>query len=434
MSGVTARVARCLVALSLCAAGAAGCAGTAGAGTVTIVIPWDKDSAEYNAFESVIGPWKQQHRGVQVVLDISRVPAQQLDFDLAAGNPPDLVDMPSPVALYKYKEEGKGPMPLDINLSSYDQPWRSLAQLGTSTVYAVPIKADVKSLIWYHAGVPTLAVLSTWTALRKFSRHGTPWCLGLASGPASGWPGADWVADILLSGNGFKTYENWLDGKLAWTPAHSKTVEHAWNLWGALMGYGAAIHGGVRGALETPFNNPERIGMTTGRCELEHGALSATGLRSTHGYSYAPFPSISGTTSQILVSGDFMGLFTSNPNAKALLAYLAKTDTQTQWVNQQGYAFSADHDVKPDAYRNNVQRQIARMFFQPAHGGAKLCFGADDMMTTDMSTAFQQAVLDYVNQHAALDKSLKGLQTTQKGAGHSPAALAEIACASNNKP
>src|SRR5690348_14025985 len=65
VSGVTARVARCLVALSLCAAGAAGCAGTSGAGTVTIVIPWDNHSAEYNAFQSVIGPWEQR-TGVKV--------------------------------------------------------------------------------------------------------------------------------------------------------------------------------------------------------------------------------------------------------------------------------------------------------------------------------------------------------------------------------
>ena len=95
---MTARVARCLVALSLCAAGAAGCAGTSGAGTVTIVIPWDNHSAEYNAFQSVIGPWEQR-TGVKVDEEISRAPAEQLDIDRATGDIPDLVDMPSPVAL-----------------------------------------------------------------------------------------------------------------------------------------------------------------------------------------------------------------------------------------------------------------------------------------------------------------------------------------------
>lgn len=416
MSGATARAARCLLALSFCVA-AAGCTAMPRGHTVTILIPWDQRTPEYDAFLTVVKPFERENH-VQVVAESSRALIQQLNADRAAGDLPDLVDLPSPGSVYQFKRQGLL-QPLHIDLRSYDQPWRGLAELGTGTVYAVPVKADVKSLIWYYTRA-LRAPPRSWPTLESLSRHGTPWCLGLASGSASGWPGADWVADILLSLYQPVTYENWLSGKLPWTSAEVRT---AWTTWDTLLRSGAAINGGVSGALKTTFNTAADE-MASGRCELEHGALSATGLASTTGYGYVPFPSISGQA-PILVSGDFMGLFTRNQDARNLLTYLASGRAQTLWVEQAGHAFSADQAVLPAAYPAGVQRTIA-MLFQPAD--RTLCFSADDMMRPDVSTAFQQAVLDYVNDHAGLKSILADMQLTQQGAGPSP--LASRACAS----
>lgn len=416
MSSATARAARCLLALSLCAAGA-GCAGTSPGATVTILIPWSQGSPEYNAFHAVVAQFENS-KGVQFSLEYSKAVTQQLDVDIAAKNPPDLADLPSPAALDSFKSELE---PLTIHLDSYDQPWQNLAKLGTHTVYAVPVKADVKSLLWHQKAVLRSPPLS-WTALQKLSGHGTPWCLGLASGPTSGWPGADWVADILLSKYHVTVYEDWLDGQLKWT---SDEVEDAWNTWGKLMRHGTGIHGGVSGALQTRFNDAKHE-IDSGRCEFQHGALSATGLTTTHGYDYMPFPSISGRASPILVSGDFMGLFKNNPNAEELLAYLASARAQWLWVHQRGgYAFSADLAVNRSAYRTKVQRKIAKHFLLLGHNSV-LCFSAEDMMQPDVTTAFEQAVLDYVDNPGSLWVLLNDLNMTQQGAGTSP--LAASAC------
>jgi alpha-glucoside transport system substrate-binding protein len=423
MSSATARAACCLLAFSLCAAGA-GCASAPQSAVVTILVPWDQHTPEYDAFFNVVNPFAQEH-GFQVNPESSRALTQELDADLAAGDPPDLVDLPSPAALDQYKGHGLKPLTA-IDLGSYDQPWRSLAELGTGTVYAVPVKADVKSLIWYYKAA-LRSPPTSWAALENISSHGTPWCLGLSSGSTSGWPGADWVADILLSKYKAGTYENWLDGKLSWT---SPTVESAWTTWGALMRYGAAINGDALGALKTGSGGAAGTNMTSRRCELEHGALSATGLTSAVGYGYVPFPSISGVASPILVSGDFMASFTDNPNAERLLTYLATPQAQKQWVQQPGgYAFSADQAVPLADYPPGVQRNIASLF-QPAHG-AMLCFSAEDMINTDMSTAFEQAILDYVNDPdpAYLQKLLGGMQQTQNGIHTSSLAKLKLTCA-----
>jgi alpha-glucoside transport system substrate-binding protein len=405
-----------LLALGLGAACAA-CGGAAQDQAVTIMVPWSVGTGEYAAFAAVTDRFEAE-TGIQVRPQVTRAVAQQLDADLSARNPPDLVDLPSPGAVEQYEAEGHL-RPVTVDLSAYDQPWRGLAE-SAGTVYAVPVKADVKSLIWYNTNAVTSPPAS-WNALQDISGHGTPWCLGLASGSTSGWPGADWVADLLLSRHQAGDYTKWLAGQLSWQSAE---VTDAWQTWGTLMRHGAAVDGGIKGALFTQFNNAAR-GMATGGCQLEHGALSATGLTSTAGYGYVVLPSVSGAAAPMMVSGDFMGLFTSNPDARKFLTYLASDEAQRLWVRQAGgHAFSADSAVPPAAYPPGVQRQIAGLL-QPSTGTA-LCFDAGDMMVPDMSTAFQQAALRYINNHSTLAALLRGLQKTQRGAGSSPGA--KLAC------
>jgi alpha-glucoside transport system substrate-binding protein len=404
MRTVIARLARLLLALSL-AAGAIACGGASPDRRVTILIPWDPkaDSGEYNAFAAVINQFTQE-TGIRVTPQVTRGVSQQLEADLAAGDQPDVADFSGPGALYQFKEDLR---PLQVSLRDYALPWRGLAMLGAGTVYAVPVKADVQSLIWYS----TSAVRSppaTWAALQELSRQrGTPWCLGLASGAASGWPGANWIANILISRYQVGAYRDWLHGTLAW---NSPQVSYAFQEWGRLLRYGTAVSGGGPGALITPFKKA----MAPGRCILKYGALTATGLPSTVGYSYVRFPSVSGQASPALVSGDFMGLFTDNPGAKRLLTYLASPQAQALWVSQlSGDAFSADQAVPLTSYPQGVRRGIAGLL-QPS-AGTTLCFAAGDVMLPDVSTAFSQAVLDYVNNRNSLDDLLRGLQRTQQG-------------------
>jgi alpha-glucoside transport system substrate-binding protein len=233
-----------------------------------------------------------------------------------------------------------------------------------------------------------------------------------------------------MSGNNVDRYVHWLGGQLAWT---SSEVRDAWQTWGALMRYGAAVYGGALGApgapgaLKTAYNSSmfERL-MTTGQCELERGALTATGLTPAAGNNFTLFPPISGTISPLLVSGDFMGQFSANPNATALLRYLASPKAQSVWVKQPGaYAFSADNDTLVSSYPKGVQQEIAGLL-RPG-SGRELCFSAEDMMTPDMSAAFSQAILDYTNDPSSLTHLLQGLQQTQQAAGSSR--VAQLACA-----
>ncbi|HEY6792295.1 MAG TPA: ABC transporter substrate-binding protein [Trebonia sp.] len=406
-------IARLLLAVGLCI-GCAACGSAPQSAPVIILVPWDQatDPAEYNAFMAVIDQFEKT--GIQVTVQTSRAESQQLDADLAVGDPPDIADFSSPAAVKQYLHGGLRPLKgFQSRLQDYAEPWRGLAMLGTGTVYSIPVKVDIQSLLWYPASAVKTPP-ATFTELQSLSRQsGTPVCLGLASGAASGWPGAKWIEDILASMYGAGAYKLWLAGKLPW---YSPEVTSAWEKWAALIGNGSAVPGRSQGALETAFNHA----MNKSPCILKHGALITTGLKSTRGYSFARFPSAVGGTSPLIVSGDFMGLFTTNPNATKLLAYLVSSQAQDIWVHQpDGDAFSANDKVPVTEYPLGVQQRIARLLLHPG-AGTTICFAADDLMVPDMAAAFWQAVLDYVNNTSSLTSLLAGLQQTQEGAGPSP--------------
>ncbi|RXS84874.1 carbohydrate ABC transporter substrate-binding protein [Streptomyces sp. TM32] len=392
---------------------------------LTVMVPWSR--AEFQAFYSVL---KSFHRdtGIQVDVEVTRAQAEQLDAAVAAHATPDLAVLPSVGALDHYAENGNL-QPLGAVTKDYREPFRGLATVH-GKVYAVPVKADVKSLIWYNPAVTRTPPPSALPDLQTLTRR-TPgaWCLGLASGPTSGWPGADWIADILLARNGpggqggRGDYEKWLSGDLAW---NSPQVSEAWKTWRTL------VADSLRGASVRAYDDAAG-GMTAKRptCSLAHGTLSAMGFPNSArpGTAYDYVTSVPESARRLEVSADYLGMFTKNPSAQALITYLSHADVQRDWVNKPGgYVFSADTKVTPAQYNNAVQRRIATML-QP-YSGYTLCFSAADAMTPDLSAAFYRAVLDYAA-GAPLQPLLQGLDAIQRSRGSSPAPAGSLCSASS---
>ncbi|MFI1163705.1 hypothetical protein ACH4UM_08835 [Streptomyces sp. NPDC020801] len=401
------RLARCVLALAVLLA-AAGCGGDRRGGSVTIMVPWSGD--EFAAFHAVVRTFERD-TGVHVNVQVTRALTQQLDAAVGAGAPPDLAILPSVGAIYTYADHDKGLKPLGRTTDSFLQPFQGLTRMGDKT-YALPVKVDVKSLVWFR--VAPVGPAPDPAGLQSFAKaHPGAWCLGLESGPTSGWPGADWIADLVLAQQGAGAYEQWLSGGRPW-----KQVGEAWSGWRNQAGTG------VKNASTQMFSEAAR-GMTAKppKCSLAHGALSAMGFPAADvqkgRYGFVP----SSATHRLEVSADFVGKFTTdNPDADALAAYLAGSEAQQSWVDQPGgYAFSANTRVT--RYRNGgVQQRIAEML-RP-RSGYTLCFGAADAMTPDVSAAFYRAVLTYAAQGgtdpSALLTKLDQLQRKLGASGKSP--------------
>jgi alpha-glucoside transport system substrate-binding protein len=439
--------ARIMMAAVLAAA-VCGCSASAGnGGSVSIMVGFPS-GPELSAFQAVINAFERQY-GITVTIETTRALSQELGADLQEGDPPDVAALPSIGAVRQYAANGKlKPLGNLVSRTDYGPVWSDLMRSGPggATVYAAPVKVDVKSLIWYDPEVfraHGYAVPATWSQLLSLEKSveaagGSPFCLGMASPPTSGWPGADWIADILLSQYGPGIYQAWVDGTLPWT---SGPVKQSWLTWGRLIGAGRAVYGGSGYALTTSV---DRDHPDAGGCYLEHGTLfdetlpwkdNKHGLPETpqlkFGINYGffpfpfPFPSTGPPTgpstgaarpAPIQVSGDFIGMFNDTPQARKLIGYLLSTAVQQRLVESPGSdGFSADIKVPLSAYDHDdpAMRPLAEMLRR-----GELCFGAADAMPPNLETAFDQAILEYLADPGALTSRI--LPELAKEASASP--------------
>jgi alpha-glucoside transport system substrate-binding protein len=386
---------------ALVTGGATACGSAPGSASVTILVAWT--GAELTAFrDTVIAGFEARYPGTTVQVESTRALTTELDADLQEGDPPDVAALPSIGTIGQYAAQG-ALKPLDglIDSAAYGQPWQSLIRpLGNGRVYAVPVKADVKSLVWYDPQAlkradpgfrapATLAQLQDLTGQLAAAGE-SPWCLALSSPPTSGWPGADWIADLILAADGPAAYQAWTTGRLSWT---APQVTQAWQRWNSLLGLGSVSSVRSSAALATAIGS---LHPTASGCALDHGTLVDQGFPAGAGYAYFPFPSNSGA---VQVSADFVGMFRASPAAENLVRYMTSTAAQRAWVGYPGAdGFSPNSQVPPSAYPSAVTRSIAALLTS----GRELCFGAADAMPPELGAAFDHAVLWDLAQPSAL--------------------------------
>ncbi|MEU5259547.1 ABC transporter substrate-binding protein [Amycolatopsis sp. NPDC021455] len=410
-----------LLALVVLLLGASAC-GTRGAGRVVVLASWT--GAEEDDFRTVLRAFTAA-TGIEADYQGTRALDQVLASDVRRDTAPDIAVLPNPGSLATYARVGKL-KPLDTLLGpqpGYAQQWRDLEKAGTGRQYAVAVKADLKSAIWYDVTTLTGPKPGTWDDLvalgHALTADGrTPWCLGMGAPPTSGWPGTDWIEDILLHSAGPDSYQQWAAGELAWT---SPAVRRAWADWGALVAVPGAVRGGASAALLTDFGDAGR-GLFTrpAECVLEHQASFAmrgylgmkrpdgTAPRPERDFDFFPFPGPAVSE----VSADLAAMFHDTPQARELMKYLASDEAQRIWPGiHRGSVFSVDGDVA-NVYDDKVSRKVASTLTFPEQ--QLLCFDASDLMPATMTGAFYRAVLEYLNDPSRLDKLLADLETVRK--------------------
>jgi alpha-glucoside transport system substrate-binding protein len=210
------RLTALLIAVILINAVFTACSTPGLAGSVSILGPWTAEEGHH--FRQVLDTFEQE-TGVQVVYQGTTAVHEVLLSDVQKGTPPDIAILFSPGELRQYQRSGKLHR-LDNVIASqqdvYNKQWLELQKLGTGHLYGVVVKANLKSIIWFnpHAHRPTI---QTWDQLVAFGNTiaqtgGTPWCMGMEWAPTSGWPGSDWIEDILLRQFGTDIFDQWASG------------------------------------------------------------------------------------------------------------------------------------------------------------------------------------------------------------------------------
>jgi alpha-glucoside transport system substrate-binding protein len=426
----------CVALAALLGLGLYRVASASDAGSTLVVLTSWTDEGEADAFQAVVDAFTAGNPGVHIVIQASRDEQQVLQSDLQDGDPPDLAVLPDPGALAQYQADGYL-VPLDgfadkqlgAELSAeltngFGPMWNAVMDVGTRHPYGLVVKAQVKSLIWYGPGLPAAdrqPPPATWNQLLalggRIAATGTsPWCLGLLDTSTAGWPGTDWIADILLQQDGPKIYNAWVDGQLPWTSAQ---VVEAWQTWGRLVETPGQVYGGAVNALSMPLADSDNAMFppesAAAGCDLSHTATLETGpgiSPQPGSYGYFPFPGAAAQR-RYEVSADLMGMFRDSPQAERFALFLAGPTAQAIWPGRQpDSAFSADTAPATLSALKNVYARdgLARGIEDILTGGSNtLCYGASDMMPPNLTAAFQRAVLQYVAYPSQLASILGGL-------------------------
>jgi alpha-glucoside transport system substrate-binding protein len=389
--------------------------------SVTVIGTWAGD--EQKAFLAMVKPWETQ-TGNTVKYTGTRDINTVLSTGVASGVLPDLAGLPGPGQMAEYAKAG-ALKPLDsvLDVSTYkSETAPALVSLGTvdGKLSGVFIKAAVKGLIWYNPTVhdyssappATWADLMSQAATNKGSAKAL-WCLGLGSGAASGWPGTDWIEDIVLRQAGPQVYNDWWAGKVKWT---SPEIKKAFQTY--LTDVVANISDPVAAVDPTKdfslagdplFSNPPG-------CEVFHQASFITGLGAFKGkaagtaYNFFPFPDIDTQyAGSVEGAGDLFGMFHDTDAAKSLMKYLVTAPAQDIWVKIGG-ALSANKNATD--YPDDISKRSAALL----SGAKNFVFDASDLMPTAMNSAFWTAMLDVTKTPSKLDSVLTSLDKVQSTA------------------
>ncbi|NUP38494.1 MAG: extracellular solute-binding protein [Streptomyces sp.] len=358
-----------------------------------IVVVWAEQDDQQPV--TILGTWtgtqeqqfKEVLQGFGIPFRYQGTAAQRevLLSKVQSGEPPDIVIMPGIGELAEYADQKRLKRLNGLyDPQQYGSPWSATS--GTSRdVYWVPVKADLKSIVWYRQG-------------HKPANRPAPlqsWCIGMGDDGASGWPGTDWIEDLVLQRSGPDVYGKWALGKNQkekwWTSA---AVRGAWEAWARPFeqNKAAAAHALLTDHRGAPGGNGLLFDGRRG-CTLEHQGSFARSFYGEADAKHAELmdsaPLLPGGPDQVRaheVTGDFAALFSDRRPAKDLIERLASKEGQQQWAKV-AHVFSANRQVHP--HEGRVEDEIAGRLT----GDGPRCLDASDVMAPAVRDAFYEAVL-----------------------------------------
>ena len=281
-----------------------------------------------------------EQTGMKITFVGARDFEEQINSQVTGGNPPDIAIFPQPGKLRDFATSGDlKDLPDNVIATAKDNwsdSWLKFWQTEDGKQVGVPVKSDLKSLVWYSPAafkakgyeVPKTKK-DFYTLVDKMIANGdTPLCVGIESGPATGWPFTDWVEELILREKGIDFYNDWVAHKVPFNdPAVVAAFKEVSDLW-AKPGVVYAAGGSIAA---TPFGDNAQA-LVDGKCMMHRQAnffasFFPEGTKFGDGEGAIDtfyFPSDEGAP--VLVAGTSAAAFRDAPEVWAVMNYYASSD------------------------------------------------------------------------------------------------------------
>ncbi|MBW9075988.1 MULTISPECIES: ABC transporter substrate-binding protein [Agrobacterium] len=386
--------------------------------TLTIFGPWrGEDEA---LFQSVLAYFADA-TGVNVRYSSSENYEQQIVIDTQAGSPPNIAILPQPGLLADLAAKGflvpLGEKTADWVKENYGagQSWVDLGSYkgkdGNKAYFAFPFKADVKSLVWYvpenfeEAGYKVPESMEDLFKLTDqiVADGGTPWCIGLGSGGATGWPATDWVEDLMLRTQPLDVYQKWTTNEVKFT---DPAVVEAINEFGKFAKNEKYVSGGVAAVASTDFrDSPKGLFDIPPKCYLHHQASfipsffpEGTKVGTDADFFYMPtYASKPDLGKPVLGAGTLVTITKEAPAAKAFVEFLQTPIAHEVWMAQSSF-LTPYKGVNVETYANEQMKRQGEILTTATSFG----FDGSDLMPGKIGAgAFWTGMIDFVGGKSA---------------------------------
>jgi alpha-glucoside transport system substrate-binding protein len=356
-------------------------------------------------YTSIVDPEDQPHidsyvpfeecTGIDVKYEGSREFEAQLVVRVQSGNAPDIAFIPQPGLLATLVGTGAvvpAPKQVEANVDEFwDESWKAYGTVD-GTFYAAPLGANAKSFVWYSPSAFADAgydVPKTWDEMLdlsdKIAASGAkPWCAGIGSGDATGWPATDWLEDVVLRTAGPDVYDQWIKHEI---PFNDPQIVEALDTVGGILKNADYVNGGlgeVQSVASTEFGDAG-LPILDGSCWMHRQASfyqanwpEGTKVAEDGDVFAFPLPPITGDAAPVLGGGEFTAAFNDSPATQALQTYLSSAD----WANVKAQVsgpgwVSANTGLDVENLKSPIDQLAAELFQDP---DAVFRFDGSDLM------------------------------------------------------
>ena len=388
------------------------------AGTVvTMTGPFtDEDAVK---FDNSVAAFEEA-TGIDIQYEGSKEFEATITLRVDAGDAPDIVDFPQPGLLATFVARGEV---VDVSTflpqSSFDNYNQSWWDMGTMAgpdgdiIAGVWHRFNAKSQVWYpqeEFEAAGYAIPTTWDELLALSDQivadgDTPWCVGIESGAATGWPATDWMEEVMLRTTSLENYDAWVTGELPFSSPEVKfALETLDNLW-----KDEYVYGGSEAIVTTFFGDaPTPMFEDPPKCWLHKQGNFITsffpeGVQAGTDYGFFYLPGIDEAYGKpYLVAGDIMAMFNDRDEVRAVMEYFTMGEAVKEWLAAGG-ALSPHMDTDLEWYGDDIEKGIAALVAD----ATSVRFDGSDLMPGEVGAgSFWTGMTDFFSGVADADTVL----------------------------
>lgn len=394
---------------------------------VSIFGPWMAEEKDY--FDNVIA-YFEAATGAEVDYAGSDSFEQQIVIDAQAGSAPNISVFSQPGLAADLASKGLM-APLGSSAADYvaahyaaGDSWKDLAtfknEKGQDGFYGVFYRADLKSLVWYSpenfydAGYEVPTTMEELKALTQkiVADGGTPWCIGIGSGAATGWPATDWVEDLLLRTQPAEVYDKWITNEIQFDdPKIVAAIEE----FGWFAKQDDHVDGGSRAVSSTDFrDSPKGMFSVPPKCYMHRQASfvpsffpEGTVLGLDADFFYFPAYESKPLGKPVMGGGTMLGITNDSKGTRAFMDFILTPLAHELWMAQKSF-LTAHKGVNVELYASDVTRKQGEIL----HYATTFRFDGSDLMPGKVGAgAFWTGMVDYTSGQSAQSVA-NDIQTT----------------------